>query len=56
MSKPKIDVNASYEVTLAQAIQVGRRLVHPGPRVVLRGDVLKGAPEGTVIDYKLVAE
>jgi hypothetical protein len=35
-----IDSLLDYRVELAESIQVGRARIHPGPRVILRGDVL----------------
>lgn len=43
--KEQLDDKHSFDVKLKSAITVGRKLVHPGPRVVLRGDVLAGVLE-----------
>ena len=40
-----MDDKHSFVVTLKGSIQVGRKLIHPGPRVVLRGDVLAAVLE-----------
>lgn len=37
---PTVDPQATYAVQLARSIRVGRTMVHPGPRVRLRGDVV----------------
>ena len=46
MAKAKttpIDSEADYKVELERSISVGRRMVHPGPNVKLRGNVLQAA-------------
>ena len=43
--KEQLDDKHSFDVTLKGSIQVGRKLIHPGPRVVLRGDVLAAVLE-----------
>lgn len=51
---PTLDDKTSFNVTLGGPIKVGRRTVHPGPRVILRGDILAAAiaeNADAVIDY-----
>ena len=40
-TKAAINPDGLYRVYLARSIKVGRRPVHPGPNVKLRGDVLE---------------
>lgn len=41
MAGVNIDANATYRVELNKAIQVGRTVVPPGPRVLLLGVILQ---------------
>jgi hypothetical protein len=53
---PAIDQGAEYRVTLRTSIRVGRAKVNPGPRVLLRGDILSSviASDASIVtDYKL---
>jgi len=48
---PAIDPEAQYRVNLRTSIRVGRAKVHPGPRVLLRGDILSSvlASDATIV-------
>lgn len=37
---PSLDGEAMYKVELTRSVPIGRHMVHPGPNVRLRGDVL----------------
>jgi hypothetical protein len=53
---PVIDQGAQYRVTLRTSIRVGRAKVNPGPRVILRGDILSSviASDASIVtDYRL---
>ncbi|WP_316205846.1 hypothetical protein [Bradyrhizobium sp. SZCCHNS1012] len=49
---PAIDPEAQYRVNLRTSIRVGRAKVHPGPRVLLRGDILSSvmASDATIVN------
>ena len=38
--KPALDDKHSFKVDLAKPVRVGRATIIPGPRVVMRGDIL----------------
>jgi len=40
MTTNSINAEALYNVTLTKSVRVGARFVHPGPRVIMRGDIL----------------
>ncbi|WP_316173589.1 MULTISPECIES: hypothetical protein [unclassified Bradyrhizobium] len=46
-----IDPETQYRVNLRTSIRVGRAKVHPGPRVLLRGDILSSvlASDATIV-------
>lgn len=41
MAKKAIDPDKLYRVKLTRSVQIGRSMVHPGPNVKLRGDVIQ---------------
>lgn len=44
-SLPAIDPEKTYRVALTRSVPVGRAIVHPGPRVHLRGDIILSLAE-----------
>jgi len=45
MAKNDIKDDETYRVVLAKSILVGRTTIPPGPKVLLRGDILKGVQQ-----------
>jgi hypothetical protein len=53
-----IDPEGQYKVELTRSIKVGRTSIHPGPRVILRGDILSDtlAADASVVSSYVAAE